>query len=346
MIQAGRPGRHRPRLNTEHAIPRQPVYYTGPDGQLLVPAGGVHRSASVSAQRPAHINIYNDNAAAWDDHSSLRPRSAHGVYYDDFDDRVYERRSGSRRPSVSPSHELDPETKGKLKEYEDLKRKEEEKEQKKRIEEKLLMDKIKKDAELAEREKEEKALKKRAIEEFKIKEEEEKQKKQREKEKEDEELRERMRKMLYADGFSSEQVESMIRRAEKRDSGGRDREGSSKALMLSRPTYIKVHRRHLDPETLDVYQLPWEWDDVRVLYPNRLCRLAVTDSNPQRDSSYIIIKQWIPEADQDILFEHTRKLRDRKRLVYTTTELKKEREQQLLLVKRKEPRKRSSWFMT
>ena len=69
----------------------------------------------------------------------------------------------------------------------------------------------------------------------------------------------------------------------------------------------------------------------------------------QRDSSYIIIKQWIPEADQDILFEHTRKVRETRQLVYTTTELKKEKEQ-LLLVRKKEPRKKSpvktSWFMT
>ncbi len=31
---------------------------------------------------------------------------------------------------------------------------------------------------------------------------------------------------------------------------------------LSRPTYIKVHRKHLSPDTLDEYDLPWEWDKV------------------------------------------------------------------------------------
>ena len=30
----------------------------------------------------------------------------------------------------------------------------------------------------------------------------------------------------------------------------------------SRPTYIKVHQMHLEPETLDVYEIPWEWDTV------------------------------------------------------------------------------------
>ena len=32
------------------------------------------------------------------------------------------------------------------------------------------------------------------------------------------------------------------------------------------PTYIKVHRKWLSPSTLDEYELPWEWDDVRHLW--------------------------------------------------------------------------------
>ncbi len=70
---------------------------------------------------------------------------------------------------------------------------------------------------------------------------------------------------------------------------------------------------------------------------------------PQRDSNYIIIKRWIPEHDQTILFEHTRKHRERKQLTDTTLELKKERDN-LLLVRKKSPgRKRSpsrSWMFT
>ena len=56
----------------------------------------------------------------------------------------------------------------------------------------------------------------------------------------------------------------------------------------------------------------------------------------QRDLNYIIIKRWIPERDQDILFEHTKKLRERKLLTDTTVELKKERDQ-LMLVRKKSP---------
>ena len=248
-------------------LPRQAVYYQGPNGELLVPAGSMHRSASVSNQRPAQVIINNDNAAAWEDHAGHRPRSAHGtLFYDEHDHVVYEpgrSRSRVRMSAHSPQPELDSDTKEKLKDYEELKRKREEAEQKKRIEEKLRMDKLKEEAEKAEREREEKELRKKAIEEYKIKEEEEKLKKQKQKEKEDEEFRERMRKTLWANGYSHEQIERMMKRAENQESGGGSGgEGNSRALALNRPTYIKVHRRHLDPETLDVYHLPWEWDDV------------------------------------------------------------------------------------
>jgi len=55
------------------------------------------------------------------------------------------------------------------------------------------------------------------------------------------------------------------------------------------PTYIKVHRDHVDIETLRYYGLPWEYDTV--------------------DSSYIIILQEIDSHETELLFEHTRKLR-------------------------------------
>ena len=62
-----------------------------------------------------------------------------------------------------------------------------------------------------------------------------------------------------------------------------------------RPTYIKVHREHVEPTTLNVYNLPWEWDHT---------------SAQEGVCQYMIIKTWIPEHDQDVLFEHTRKLRE------------------------------------
>lgn len=65
--------------------------------------------------------------------------------------------------------------------------------------------------------------------------------------------------------------------------------------------------------------------------------------------NYIIIKKWIPEHDQDILFEHTRSLREKKQITHTTTELRKEHDQKLLVRKREPSHKKSpvktSWYL-
>ena len=79
----------------------------------------------------------------------------------------------------------------------------------------------------------------------------------------DEEFKGRMRKALWVNGYSSEQIERMMKRTDTKDID-QGVPGSVNAFILSRPTYVKVHRKHLDPETLDVYGLPWEWDDVQL----------------------------------------------------------------------------------
>ena len=53
----------------------------------------------------------------------------------------------------------------------------------------------------------------------------------------------------------------------------------------ARPTYIKCKAKFLLPETLEHFQLPWEWD-------------------PQ-DPSYILIRQYIDQGLQEELFQHT-----------------------------------------
>lgn len=58
------------------------------------------------------------------------------------------------------------------------------------------------------------------------------------------------------------------------------------------PTYIRINLKHILPETLNHYNLPWEYDP------------------DQRD--YLLIKQYISHELQDELFAHTRRLRQSK----------------------------------
>lgn len=226
--------------------------------------GGHHRASSMSGPRPAQVIINNDNGVQLEDSRSdgRRPSSSHGGRYC-YEDRYYDDRERPRIRARTPSPFLDFETQQKLKEFEDMKRREEDEKRTKELEEKIIFQQTMEEAERAERLKEERELKRKAIEEYKVQEAEDKIKKQKEQEKEDKEFKDRMRKTLWANGYSDEQIERMIMKAEKNEPGHGSSRKSRNEIAMPRPTYVKVHRRHIDPETLDLYELPWEWNDVR-----------------------------------------------------------------------------------
>jgi len=118
-----------------------------------------------------------------------------------------------------------------------------------------------------------------------LRDEEEKVKKEKEKKKaEEEEFERKVKEKFMKAGYSPEYIEEVLHKKKE--------ERETLAMDLHRPTYIKVNRKYLHPDTLDHYGLPWEWDS--------------------RDTEYIIIKRYIDNDLQDELFEHTRRLKERK----------------------------------
>ena len=65
------------------------------------------------------------------------------------------------------------------------------------------------------------------------------------------------------------------------DSEGLGEKQSQKHTVLGRmeegrrPTYIKAHTKHLEPETLDAFKLPWEYDEVGIDHSK--CNRTITD---------------------------------------------------------------------
>ncbi|KAL8970662.1 MAG: hypothetical protein Q9183_001410 [Haloplaca sp. 2 TL-2023] len=269
------------------------------------------------------------------DRSHDRRRHSHSHHYD--------------HESRSPSPYWDYETERKMKKLEELERKEEEEAARERAKQEMIIA----DAKKAAKKKEEEDFKKRVLEEAEREKYEKQMKEKKKKEEEDKTFKARLKEMYLAQGYSEESIEIMINDHEKKKQGhvspnqhsphalgGHAHGGHDGAMVrvneppkvvdLNRPTYIKVHRKYLSPDTLDAYDLPWEWDD--------------------RDSNYIVIKRWINENDQDKLFEHTRKLREQRLLTNSApVELKKENGK-LKLVREKSPaRSRShsrSWMFT
>jgi hypothetical protein len=61
----------------------------------------------------------------------------------------------------------------------------------------------------------------------------------------------------------------------------------------SRPTYMRVARKYVDVDTLLTFGIPWEIDST--------------------DPAYFILLKWMDESETDMLIEHTRKLRMRRK---------------------------------
>ena len=272
VLNSARPARNRGRLNSEHPN-RQTFYLTDQNG-MLVPTmagdgGGRHRSSSTSGPFPTGAVIINNEQ--WTDvspsRSSHRRRNSHGHDHhysddDDWDDHHsrHRRRSHSRvRPSRTPSPYYDSETENRLKKLKELEKKEAEDEARERYEEEMIL----KEARKAKKKKEEEELKKKTIEAYEIKKLEDKAKAEEKQREEDEMFHSRAIKTFAKAGYSEEAIEKLLKKAEKK--GGKGKEGKE-IMDLSRPTYIKVHKKHLSAETLDEYDLPWEYDEVSDVY--------------------------------------------------------------------------------
>ncbi|KAI9698915.1 MAG: hypothetical protein M1836_003104 [Candelina mexicana] len=351
-----RPARYRPRMTSEY-LPRQPQVpcYMTPSGHLMAPGVGgfgapLSRSQS-TGHRPVPPVVINNIQR--DDHSPTRPaRPLSAVapeYDDDWDQRAHsppagwrehERaRSRSRARAVTqvsrdPSpyywqfREQQLEHEQTMKELEEFKKKQEDAERAKRLEveefmkkqaeaekakkfrDEMLLEQAKEEQKKKEQAKKEEELKKKAIEEWQAKEKDKAEKEKKAKAKADEEYAERLRKDLANMGISDKQITTIV-----------NRDKNPPAIDLAKTTFIKVHRKHLSVETLDTYQLPWEWDVF--------------------DGNYIIIKRWVPEHEQAFLFDHTRKIREERELRMAQAELRKEHERLLQAKKQKDKRKAS-----
>lgn len=164
-----------------------------------------------------------------------------------------------------------------MQKLEELERKEEEEAALERAKQEMLLAEAKKAA----TKKEEEEFKKRVIAEAEREKYENELKEKKKKEEEDRIFKARLKEMYLAQGYSEESIEIMIQDAEnkRRGSHGGHSPHSPHALPghegamipltqqmnvvnLSKTTYLKVQRKHLSPDTLDAYGVPWEWDEV------------------------------------------------------------------------------------
>lgn len=274
----------------------------------------------------------------------VRPRRTPSPLYDDeyYDSDEERRRARYRsREDEKKIRELEE----KERELEKLMEEKKEKERNKALQEKLLLEALEKEKKRKAREEEDKKLKAQAVEEWREKEKKEKEKKQKEKEEQEAAFIDLLKTEGYTEAEAKKRLKRMEKRKEKGVTADDEKEETDNRLMKPKPTYIKVHRKHISPDTLDVFRLPWEYDDVSVLP----CDGFQDANRNQRDAGYIIIKQWIGERDQETLFNHTKNMANQARIAYPRESLKNDADRLVISApkpRKKSPIKRTSWFLT
>jgi hypothetical protein len=205
-----------------------------------------------------------------------------------------------------------------LKRLEEERKEEEEKDRREREEKRIRKEMELKRLEEERKEQEEKERREKerqaAIAEYKAKEAERIQKEKEEKERADKEYQRRLQEDLIRAGVDEKDIEAIIRKEKiKRDADNKKKDDERKheqQQQVARPTYTRMSLKHLDIETLYYYKIDWEYDPVSLCYlaNRRKHRRRGTDSRPQ-EPGFILIKRWVPEHEQDMLWAHTREIR-------------------------------------
>ncbi|ETI20887.1 hypothetical protein G647_07230 [Cladophialophora carrionii CBS 160.54] len=292
-------------LEVPHTRPRATSQGGGVAPAIINIGGGAlsernGRGRDHSRSRSHHRHHYRDGSSSSSSYSSERSRSRHRHRPERVrPDR--ERRPSSKRDPIDEEDlpykfrkELDF-AKAQHKEEEERrvmerikrdreeerkrwKQEEEEEERRKRKEREAILLEAKLEKERKEKEQDE--LRKKILKDEEERREKEKQKKKAE----EEEFERKVKEKFMNAGYTPEEIEEVLHK--------KKAQRATLAIDLHRPTFIKVNRKYLHPDTLDHYGLPWEWD--------------------ARDDEFIIIKRYIDHSLQDELFEHTRRLKERK----------------------------------
>jgi hypothetical protein len=141
-----------------------------------------------------------------------------------------------------------------------LEEEERKRQEQKRVKEEVERAKYQEAYDLAQKKKREKEL----LEEAQREEDAKKAREAKQKKEEDRKFAEKFIAQLLSLGYTEEQAKAMLERRRDKEQGG------SMIMELSKPTWIRIHRKYLAMETLQFYSLPWEWDEVSVLLT--LCR--------------------------------------------------------------------------
>jgi hypothetical protein len=187
-------------------------------------------------------------------------------------------------------------------ELDEIKRREERELEEKRLKKEYELKKLEEERRADEEKKRLDKAEEAAIEKYKAKEAERIAKEKADKELAEREYQRRLQEDLINAGVDEKDIKAIIKK-EKVKSEEKDR-----------ATYTRMARRHLSIETLRVYNIDFEYDNVSSGYSIRTAPkdIAANCCLQQQDPNYVIIRRWVPEDEQDILWRHTKIVREKR----------------------------------
>ncbi|KAK1769899.1 hypothetical protein QBC33DRAFT_304345 [Phialemonium atrogriseum] len=175
-------------------------------------------------------------------------------------------------------------------ELDEIKRREKLEEEEKRIRKELELKKLEEERREAEEKERREKEAKEAVARYKAEEAERLVKEKRERELAEKEYQRRMQEDLIRAGVDEKDIEAILKKEKIKREDEKKKEDDRRHAdqQLARPTYTRMSLRHLDVETLVYYNIEFDYD---------------------HEPGYVLIKRWVPEWEQDMLWEHTRKIR-------------------------------------
>ncbi|KAK3936304.1 hypothetical protein QBC46DRAFT_395430 [Diplogelasinospora grovesii] len=206
-----------------------------------------------------------------------------------------------------------------------IKREEDYKKEQERIRRDIELKQLEEEKKRQEEEEARKKAAEEAIAQYKAKEAERLEKERIEKERADKEYQRRLQEDLIHAGLDEKDIAAIMKKEKIKQREKREKEEEE---AKDRPTYTRMSLKHLDIATLVEHKIEWEYD---------------TDPN------FILIKRWVPEWEQNMLWEHTRRYRlvEKKREEKVVLEIddkrhRKHGEPQFEWVRKKERRRSKS----
>jgi len=204
--------------------------------------------------------------------------------YEEEDDRQYlqlaapvRTRSRSRPRSPGYMSREDYELERTRKELESYKIQAQREEDEKLLKKELELKRLREEKRAEDEKKRAKEEAEKAVKEWKIKEAEKKEKEKKEKEEREKEYKKRLEEDLRNSHLDERQIAAILKK--------------DKEVDPNRPTYTRMARRYLSIETLNAFRIDYTLDP---------------------DPEYVLIKRWVPEYEQDFLWNHTKEIRERR----------------------------------